>query len=290
MHLALSPQAAVLVVASHRKSGLSEFLLGSVAATCTRDCTRPVLVLHAPSQDAPQPGSGLLDRLASAAATALGGHPEEAAAAAAAASAAAAAQPKAGSCSVGRNVVLAVDDSGKPSCDACDSRAAGLVHLAAFACRRTGVRIWPRSLCVLGTSAALLPCAPAVAPSSAPSALLRPALLLPLPASAVAVPVRLHSVSSATSAPSSRRRVGEGVQLGAGALSPPRGHLPPAEDHPHAALPVRCLPAGAWSLPPATWQAVPCSRMPLPSSHAACVQGYVRRPRGGRNGLLHAAR
>ncbi|KAI7841145.1 hypothetical protein COHA_005113 [Chlorella ohadii] len=44
-------EAAVVVVASQRKSGISEFLLGSVAAHCAQHSSRPVLVVHAP-----QPG------------------------------------------------------------------------------------------------------------------------------------------------------------------------------------------------------------------------------------------
>lgn len=105
-------QAAVLVIASHRKSGISEFLLGSVAAHCAEHSSRPVLVLHAPAAGGGEPaGAGLLGRLASTAASALGGHPEEAEQQrAAAAAAAAAAQQAAGG---GRQVILAVDDSGE---------------------------------------------------------------------------------------------------------------------------------------------------------------------------------
>ena len=102
-----------MVVASQSKSGLSEFMLGSVATYCTQHCRRPVLVLHTPKRAAP-PGAGLLNRLASVAATVLGGHPEEAAAAVAAD---ATVQQGVGSaCGVGRNIVLAVDDSGERWC------------------------------------------------------------------------------------------------------------------------------------------------------------------------------
>ncbi|EFN52877.1 hypothetical protein CHLNCDRAFT_58746 [Chlorella variabilis] len=95
-------QAAVLVIASQAKSGLSEFLLGSVAAHCVAHSHRPVLVLHAPKRKGPtQPG--ILGRLASATATALGGSAEPQHGAAALATEAH--QPS------GRNIVLAVDDS-----------------------------------------------------------------------------------------------------------------------------------------------------------------------------------
>ena len=111
-----------MVVASQRKSGISEFLLGSVAAHCAQHSPRPVLVLHAP-QPGGSEGAGppLLGRLASAAAAALGGHPEEAEQQRAAAAAVAEQQrlqqqqqmQQQPACSVGRHVVLAVDDSGE---------------------------------------------------------------------------------------------------------------------------------------------------------------------------------
>ena len=117
-NIASPPQAAVVVVASQRKSGISEFLLGSVAAHCAQHSSRPVLVVHAP-----QPGGsgvagpGLMGRLASAAAAALGGHPEDAEQQQAAAAAAAEQQRQQlmqqPACSVGRHVILAVDDSGQ---------------------------------------------------------------------------------------------------------------------------------------------------------------------------------
>ncbi|GAB4823693.1 hypothetical protein N2152v2_010739 [Parachlorella kessleri] len=50
-------QASVLVIASHAKSGLSEWLLGSVANYLTHHCQAPVLVLHRP-KGAEEAGSG----------------------------------------------------------------------------------------------------------------------------------------------------------------------------------------------------------------------------------------
>lgn len=119
-HRLPTSQAAVVVVASQRKSGISEFLLGSVAAHCAQHSPRPVLVLHAPQPGGSEgAGPALLGRLASAAAAALGGHPEEAEQQRAAAAATAEQrqqqqqqmqqQP---ACSVGRHIILAVDDSG----------------------------------------------------------------------------------------------------------------------------------------------------------------------------------
>jgi nucleotide-binding universal stress UspA family protein len=103
------------VVACQRKSGISEFLLGSVAAHCAQHSSRPVLVVHAPQPGGSQAaGPGLLGRLASAAAAALGGHPEEEeqrSAAAAAAEQQRRQQVQQPACSVGRHVILAVDDS-----------------------------------------------------------------------------------------------------------------------------------------------------------------------------------
>lgn len=112
------PQAAVVVVASQRKSGISEFLLGSVAAHCAQHSSRPVLVVHAPQPGGSgAAGPGLMGRLASAAAAALGGHPEDAEQQRAAAAAAAEQQRQQlmqrPACSVGRHVILAVDDSGR---------------------------------------------------------------------------------------------------------------------------------------------------------------------------------
>lgn len=51
-----------MVIASHAKSALSEFVLGSVADFCSHHCPTPVLVLHAPLQprlpsERPQAGS-----------------------------------------------------------------------------------------------------------------------------------------------------------------------------------------------------------------------------------------
>eukprot|EP00887_Chlorella_sp_A99_P000531 scaffold17.g531.t1 len=54
-----SCQASAVVIASHAKSALSEFILGSVADHCIHHCSAPVLVLHAPQ------GPGALSRLAS---------------------------------------------------------------------------------------------------------------------------------------------------------------------------------------------------------------------------------
>lgn len=51
--------ASAVVIASHAKSALSEFILGSVADHCIHHCSAPVLVLHAPQ------GPGALSRLAS---------------------------------------------------------------------------------------------------------------------------------------------------------------------------------------------------------------------------------
>ena len=109
------------MIASHAKSGLSEFVLGSVAAHCMQHSRQPVLVLHAPQR---QRGmklsrSGVLDRLASAAANALGGgHPAGAGAAAETEvqqqdAASTPGRSSAGSGRRGRSFVLAVDDSGK---------------------------------------------------------------------------------------------------------------------------------------------------------------------------------
>ena len=47
----------MLVIASHAKSGLSEWLLGSVANYLTHHCEAPVLVLHRP-KGAEEAGSG----------------------------------------------------------------------------------------------------------------------------------------------------------------------------------------------------------------------------------------
>ena len=112
------------MIASHASSGLREFLLGSVAAHCCAHCPRPVLVLHVPRHGAAQ-RPGLLDRLASAAAFALGGGGGEGPQAARAGgeggatgvggleqAQADAQAPASPACSLGRNIVLAVDDSG----------------------------------------------------------------------------------------------------------------------------------------------------------------------------------
>ena len=105
------------MVASHAKSGLSEFVLGSVAAHCMQHSRRPVLVLHAPQrQRGMKPsGGGVLDRLASAAANVLGGgHPAAARAEVQQQGATSnLGSSGASSGSRGRSFVLAVDDSGK---------------------------------------------------------------------------------------------------------------------------------------------------------------------------------
>ncbi|KAL4438688.1 hypothetical protein ABPG77_006292 [Micractinium sp. CCAP 211/92] len=111
-------QAAVVVIASHQKSGLSEFVLGSVAAHCTTHSSRPVLVLHAPSSGPASPG--LLDRLASAAAGMLAGRVQQgvqteaaqpAGSGAEVATAGDASVDSGCACQLRRNLVVAVDDS-----------------------------------------------------------------------------------------------------------------------------------------------------------------------------------
>lgn len=108
-----------MVIASHQKSGLSEFVLGSVAAHCTTHSSQPVLVLHAPHAAPASPG--LLDRLAAAAASALGGNGQQEAQAGSAEQSgggATAVEPSEASvdsgcaCRLRRNIVVAVDDSG----------------------------------------------------------------------------------------------------------------------------------------------------------------------------------
>lgn len=111
-------QAAVVVIASHQKSSLSEFVLGSVAAHCTTHSSRPVLVLHAPHAGPDPPG--LLDRLASAAASVLSGGGQQEAQAEAAESGGGGADVAVAhdatvdsgcACQLRRNLVVAVDDS-----------------------------------------------------------------------------------------------------------------------------------------------------------------------------------
>lgn len=116
----------MVVIASHQKSGLSEFVLGSVAAHCTTHSSRPVLVLHAPSSGPASPG--LLDRLASAAAGMLAGRVQQgvqteaaqpAGSGAEVATAGDASVDSGCACQLRRNLVVAVDDSGslnRPGC------------------------------------------------------------------------------------------------------------------------------------------------------------------------------
>lgn len=108
-----------MVIASHQKSSLSEFVLGSVAAHCTTHSSRPVLVLHAPHAGPDPPG--LLDRLASAAASVLSGGGQQEAQAEAAESGGGGADVAVAhdatvdsgcACQLRRNLVVAVDDSG----------------------------------------------------------------------------------------------------------------------------------------------------------------------------------
>jgi hypothetical protein len=128
-------QAAALVIASHQKSGLAEFLLGSVAAHCTAHSRRPVLVLHAPMQQAQQhSGPGVLDRLASAATAALGGRAEQQATAAEPA----ALSSQGSSCSLQRHIVLPIDDSGvvPGSCRAQQAAISGCCPLECLCWRK----------------------------------------------------------------------------------------------------------------------------------------------------------
>ena len=205
----------MVVVASQRKSGISEFLLGSVAAHCAQHSPRPVLVLHAP-QPAGSQGSdpGLLGRLASAAAAALGGRPEEAEQQRAAAAAAAAAaeeqrrqQMRQPACSVGRHVILAVDDSGEGQEAVCWRVASVEV---------VGGNRPPRGI---SAAASVL----AVHPATCCFALAQPAGTKCLP--------MLSRYPS--------RGVRKGVQLGATAPAAARGHVHIAAHHSAPALPVR---------------------------------------------------
>jgi hypothetical protein len=52
----LAMQASVLVIASQAKSGLSEWMLGSVANYVSHHCDSPVLVLHRPKGEQGQGG------------------------------------------------------------------------------------------------------------------------------------------------------------------------------------------------------------------------------------------
>lgn len=49
-----------MIVSAHRKSKLTEFLLGSTTNYLTHSCKRPVVVLHGPRGEVPLPQSAVL--------------------------------------------------------------------------------------------------------------------------------------------------------------------------------------------------------------------------------------